>query len=105
MKFEDCYTNAQRLIVDDVFEIQKEMTELMLTHAKAARDAIVSLPAKNEQGVDVVHGCNRVMEHIGETYYFSALSLSEKWNSRDLRAKLFAEHGFSTTGDFFRKAT
>lgn len=71
-------TNAQKAVMNEhVASIESELLKA-LASARKAYDAIEHLPATNENGTDVVHGCNVRMSKIVDLH----MQVANAWYMR-----------------------
>ena len=68
-------TNAQKSILEKNKALAYNRALEFLTFAKEAREAIVPLPHKNEDGESVVHGNNMQMHGIASNYAYMAQTI------------------------------
>lgn len=75
-------TNKQ-IEVYNASQASHAIFEDMVWKALDALDAMVALPTENEDGERVVHGANKQMRYIAQTYYGAAQSLCQVFPRED----------------------
>jgi len=68
MDYYERMTNKQRAFLDVAKVEEKKDYIYCEQKMKELEDSTVSLPAKNEEGLAVVHGCNMIMYRLKEHY-------------------------------------